>query len=181
MRKVTILKNPNGDTRTAVGDVSFDKFCEANSSHIEEVIELMRDLANRIEFAGNNHDVTKLINDREFYKQFTEARAGQIDFVNSSWYQTHVRAERHHLNAHCPDDVTLIDVLEMIADNVAAGLARSGEVRPVEIPSDILQKAVANTTKMLEDTCELREMPKHPAPRPYNQYVRNRRGYGDEF
>lgn len=157
--KVTIYKNPNGDSRTAVGDVSFEEFLRANDAHINEVIDLMKFLANSIEFAGNNHDITKLINDRQFYKEFNDARNGKIDFTNGSWYQTHIKAERHHLNSHCPEDVTLIDVLEMIADNVAAGLARSGEVRPVEIGSDILQKAVANTVKLLEDSCEVREAP----------------------
>ena len=179
MRKVTIRKNPNGDTRTAVGDVSFEVFQEANAFHMQEVEALMRGISNQIDLAGNNHDVTKLINERQFYKQFNEARAGQYEFANNSWYQTHIRAERHHLNAHCPDDVTLIDVLEMIADNVAAGLARSGEVRPVTIPNDILQMAVENTTKLLEESCELCDWPKKPYQTNYSPY-RSRRG-SDEF
>jgi hypothetical protein len=44
--------------------------------------------------------------------------------------------------------VNLIDVLEMICDCVCAGMARSGNVYPVNISSEILQKAVKNTVEM---------------------------------
>ena len=60
----------------------------------------------------------------------------------------HCQTERHHLNEHCPDDVNLIDVIEMICDCVCAGMARSGSVYPVTISSEILQKAVENTVNM---------------------------------
>jgi hypothetical protein len=43
----------------------------------------------------------------------------------------------------------LIDVLEMIADCICAGMARSGEVRDLEISTDILEKAVQNTVKLI--------------------------------
>lgn len=71
------------------------------------------------------------------------------------WYQEHVKQERHHLNDRCPADVNLIDVIEMICDCVTAGLARSGSVRDILIPDDILTKAVRNTQKMLEAICIL--------------------------
>lgn len=57
--------------------------------------------------------------------------------------------ERHHIKDHCPDDVDLVDVLEMIADCTAAALARSGGLKyPLEIDKDVLYKA-------FENTCEL--------------------------
>ena len=40
------------------------------------------------------------------------------DFINDEWYQLHIKAERHHLLSNCPDDVNLIDVLEMIVDKL---------------------------------------------------------------
>ena len=39
----------------------------------------------------------------------------------------------------------------MICDCVCAGLARSGEVRDLEIRSDILELAVKNTARKLAD------------------------------
>lgn len=70
---------------------------------------------------------------------------------------TRVATRVPYLLSRCPDDVNLVDVMEMVCDCVCAGLARSGSVRPVEIPSDILQKAVANTAKLVEDMCEIVE------------------------
>ena len=53
--------------------------------------------------------------------------------------------------------MNLVDVLEMIADCVCAGLARSGEIRDLEIDSDILNRAVQNTVKMIVDWIEVVE------------------------
>lgn len=64
---------------------------------------------------------------------------------------SYIKAERHHLLSNCPDDVNLIDVLEMISDCVCAGMARSGEVRDLEIDDNILKKAVNNTAQMIKN------------------------------
>ena len=156
MYKVEIVKNPNGDTRTAVGDVTFKKFHEANLSHREDVYNLMESFSHEVRSAAVNHDVTKLINEKQFYEDFKSAREIPIfDFTSGEWYKMHVLAERHHLNTHCPKDVTLVDVIEMICDCVAAGLARNGKVTPVEISNDILQEAVKNTVTLLAESCEV--------------------------
>ena len=77
-------------------------------------------------------------------------------FTDMEWYkQIHIVEERHHLLSNCPDDVNLIDVLEMVIDCVCAGMARSGKVRPLEISDDILRKAVANTAKEIEEAIQL--------------------------
>ena len=52
------------------------------------------------------------------------------------------------MNEHCPEDVNLIDVIEMICDCVCAGMARSGKFREFKLSDEILQKAVSNTVKM---------------------------------
>ena len=36
MNKVTIIKSPNGDTRTAKGDVSFERLIEAHEKLIKD-------------------------------------------------------------------------------------------------------------------------------------------------
>lgn len=155
---VTIYKNPNGDTRTAPKNVSFEEFQEANDMHREDVNQVMYELSQMIDKRGENHDCTKKSQERMFYKNFLSTMNDGTDFVNDEWYQLHIKAERHHLLSHCPDDVNLIDVLEMISDCVCAGMARSGEIRDLEIDSDILNRAVQNTAKMIKDMIEVREI-----------------------
>lgn len=155
---VTIYKNPNGDTRTAPKNVSFEEFQEANDMHREDVNQVMYELSQMIDKRGENHDCTKKSQEKMFYKNFLSTMNEGTDFVNDEWYQLHIKAERHHLLSHCPDDVNLIDVLEMISDCVCAGMARSGEIRDLEIDSDILNRAVQNTAKMIKDMIEVKEI-----------------------
>lgn len=155
---VTIYKNPNGDTRTAPKNVSFEEFQEANDMHREDVNQVMYGLSQMIDKRGENHDCTKKSQERMFYKNFLSTMNEGTDFVNDEWYQLHIKAERHHLLSHCPDDVNLIDVLEMISDCVCAGMARSGEIRGLEIDSNILNRAVQNTAKMIKDMIEVKEI-----------------------
>lgn len=155
---ITIYKNPNGDTRTAPKNVSFEEFQEANDMHREDVNQVMYEISQMIDKRGENHDCTKKSQERMFYKNFLSTMNEGTDFVNDEWYQLHIKAERHHLLSHCPDDVNLIDVLEMISDCVCAGMARSGEIRDLEIDSDILNRAVQNTAKMIKDMIEVKEI-----------------------
>ncbi len=53
--------------------------------------------------------------------------------------------------------MNLIDVLEMIADCTCAGLARSGEIRDLEIDNDILNRAVKNTAEMIKNMVAVKE------------------------
>lgn len=147
---ITIYKNPNGDTRTAPKDISFEQFQEANDMHKQDVRSVMNDLALRIMTAGLLHDYTKKSDERLFYKNFLSTMNKGTDFVNDEWYQLHIKHERHHLLSKCPEDVNLIDVLEMIIDCVCAGMARSGDVRTMEINTEILEKATANTVDLIK-------------------------------
>lgn len=148
--KVTIYKNPNGDTRTASKGITFKEFQEANNSHIADVANVMTALSVELENKGHRHDWTKKSEERMFYNDFIEAMAGRMDFVSGNWYQLHVNEERHHLLTRCPEDVNLLDVIEMVVDCVCAGKTRSGEVRDMEISTDILEKAFQNTVKLVD-------------------------------
>lgn len=148
---VHIKKNPNGDTRTASKDVTYEEFQKANDMHIDDVRNVMENLAIMIKQVGVLHDYTKKTAEPQFYKDFLSTMNDGTNFVEGVWYQYHIEKERHHLLSRCPDDVDLIDVLEMIADCTCAGLARSGEVRDLEISTDILEKAVQNTVKLIRD------------------------------
>lgn len=123
--------------------------------HIDNVEEVMREIANLVKKAGELHDCTKKSQERMFYRDFVNTQENGADFVNGEWYQLHVNAERHHLLSNCPDDVNLIDVLEMVCDCTCAGLARSGEIRDLEINSEILDKAVKNTTELIKSMVEV--------------------------
>lgn len=154
--KITIIRNTQGDTRSVQGNVSFAEFEQSNRAHIKDVRNIMIELANAISSAGEFHDFTKIKNAKQFYKDFTDARKNGTDFTKSDWYQMHIHEERHHINSYVHDNVNLINVLEMIADCTAAGLARSGKVRPITIDKDVLYKAFENTCKMVLSMCELK-------------------------
>ena len=153
---ITIKKNPNGDTRTAPKDVSFEQFQEANDMHRADVASVMYELSKMVDKAGELHDCTKKSQERMFYRDFLATMNSGADFVSSEWYQLHVHSERHHLLSHCPSDVTLIDVMEMLADCVCAGMARSGEVRNLEISNEIMSAAVKNTVDLIKSMIEVK-------------------------
>ena len=154
---ITIKKNPNGDTRTAPKDVSFKQFQEANNMHRRDVVSVMMWLAGELTQVGHNHDFTKKSQERMFYRDFLSSMNEGTDFTDSEWYKLHVKAERHHLHSHCPEDVNLIDVLEMLVDCVCAGMARSGEVREIFVDDDILRSAVSNTVELIKSMIVVQE------------------------
>lgn len=160
MEKMKIKRNSLGDTRTAIRVPDFIEFTNANVSHRTDVKTMMKHIAEDISVQGEAHDYTKTVEPYRslFYRELCAKIEGKIDsFTDGEWYPMHCSTERHHLNEHCPDDVNLIDVLEMICDCVCAGMARSGSVYPVTISSDILQKAVKNTVDMCINSVEFEE------------------------
>ena len=150
-QRIVIHKNPNGDTRTAPKNVTFKQFQEANNSHIFDVSSVLIRLSEKLKESGHKHDWTKKSEERMFYRDFLATMNDGADFVSGEWYQLHVNTERHHLLSRCPEDVNLLDVVEMIVDCVCAGKTRSGEVRDLEISTDILEKALKNTIKLVDD------------------------------
>ena len=117
-------------------------------------------IADEIIKRGRDHDVTKRMEPYEslFYRELCAKIEGKIDsFTDGEWYPMHCKNERHHLNDYCPKDVNLIDIIEMICDCVCAGMARTGKAYPIEISSEILQKAIQNTVQMCVDAVEIQE------------------------
>ncbi len=148
---IRIYKNPNGDTRTAPNNITFKQFQEANDSHRADVRGVMNALGFMLCENGEKHDWTKKSEEAMFYRDFLATINDGVDFVSGEWYQLHVNTERHHLLSRCPEDVNLLDVVEMIVDCVCAGKTRSGEVRDLEISNDILEMALKNTVKLIDD------------------------------
>lgn len=153
MRDILIERTPNADTRTAEGDVTKMQLYTASEKHCYAVKFCLSVLAEELDKIGYAHDYTKLDSQgiEQFYQDFRKTRETGADFTELPWYRRHLKEERHHLNQRCPDDVNLLDVLEMVADCCMAGLARKGEVFPVDISDEILQKAVQNTVKLIKE------------------------------
>jgi hypothetical protein len=98
-----------------------------------------------------------------FYELMRSTIEDGADFMDGEWARLHYDVlERHHLSRHCPSDVTLFDVLEMLFDCVSAGMTRSGSVYPIEISNEILQKAVSNTVDYLVKHIEVADRKTEP-------------------
>lgn len=155
---ITIKRNTLGDTRTAEKFPTIHEFVKSNDMHREDVEKLMEFIIEKIRFAGKEHDWSKTVEPymSMFYQNMYETMVLGAQFEDGKWAKLHYEElERHHLERHVPENVNLVDVIEMVCDCVAAGLARSGSVRDINIDSDTLQKAVKNTIKMLTDEVEV--------------------------
>ena len=145
---VYIHPSPSADSRTATHPVCKAELLTSSTMHIRDVQMAMRFIIHHLRVAARNHDWTKVAYINEFYEDFTSGSTGK-DFKEKHWYHDLHLKERHHLPDRCPDDVTLIDVIERVCDITMAGMARSGEVYSDELDPEILQRAYKNTIKLL--------------------------------
>ena len=154
MKIVHVKHSTNGDSRVAIGVPSFLEFKQANYYHIQDVVDLTNAFADELRERVQEHDWTKVTGPYQswFYNDLCDAITGKIDFMNGEWAKVHYyELERHHLAQHAPDDVNMFDVIEMLCDCVAAGMARSGEIYQIKIPNEVLQRAISNTVELLKD------------------------------
>lgn len=144
---IYIKKSITADSRTAPDNTTKEELLAASEQHIDDVRKAMQFFADMLIQAGAKHDHTKIEYIDEFYHDFSQRLKGE-DFKKAPWFQIHL-TERHHLTDRCPDDVTLIDVLERVADICMAGMGRSGKVYDDKLDPEILTRAYANTIKLL--------------------------------
>lgn len=152
-RPVEIKRNTNGDTRVATKMPTIEEFHDSNYSHRRDVRSLVNRFCEILKCSTEDHDWTKTTEPYKsmFYRDMASVIEHGMDFFDGEWSKLHYyELERHHLKRYCPDDVDLFDVIEMICDCVAAGMARSGDVYDLDISEDILTKAVENTVKILK-------------------------------
>ena len=145
---ITIRKSVTADTRTCdPSTVTKEALLASSIQHISDVGKGIAFFAARLTEAASVHDYDKLSEIDWFHGDFT------TDILKPrGWLETHYRTHRHHLDKQggCPDDVNLIDVLEHIADCVMAGMGRSGNVFPIKLTDEQLQRAVVNTVELLK-------------------------------
>jgi hypothetical protein len=148
MNKVFIEKTPNADTRS-LKVLDKDLVYEDTLRHIEGVGKVLDSCAYELMRIGTKHDYTKIEYFNSFFEDISSGKTNE-DFKKLNWWRYHLQ-ERHHLNDRVPDDVNLFDVLEMLVDCVCAGKARTGEVYPINLDNEILQKALNNTVELLKE------------------------------
>jgi hypothetical protein len=151
---IKIKESKTADSRTAEGKPGKDRLLASSVQHIGDVQKGIAFFAQKLIEAGAVHDCTKIDGIDDFYDLYSQGLTGDA-FKAGKWFKRHVTEERHHLNDHIPEDVTLIDVLERIADISMAGMGRSGRVYDDTLSGEILQKAYQNTVKLLVSNIEV--------------------------
>ena len=150
MDKITIKKSPKADTRTCdFKKVSKVELMNSTMMHRADVQKGINAIRLMLFTAMMNHNHTKISGIDQFYEDF------KTGFKSTVWWENHVKEERHHLSAHVPDDVDLVDVIEFLVDGVMAGMARSGKYRKEELPEGLLQKAFDNTVNKMVEAIEV--------------------------
>jgi hypothetical protein len=153
---ITIQKSETADTRTCdYANVSKDTLLASSRQHISDVRRALDFFMAQVCAAGQRHDTDKITDIDGFHRDFLTG------FKVTEWWDRHRKLNRHHLNMDdgIPADVNLIDVLDYIADCVMAGMARSGNVYPLHLPPELLERAFQNTVELLKSQVVVSEAP----------------------
>jgi len=143
---IQIKKSETADTRSCDwSKVSIDQLCDSSKQHIDDVKAGCNFFAEMMKIAGDRHDWDKLTDIKGFHRDF------KTGFEKTDWWDNHRVVNRHHLlqDDGVPEDVNLVDVIEMIVDCTMAGLARTGTVYPLELKPEVLQRAFENTCALM--------------------------------
>lgn len=144
---IVIKKSETADTRACdFASVSKQQLLDSSEMHIDDVRQGMEFFKAMLDAAAFNHDSDKITAIDQFHADFVTG------FKQTGWWDSHRKISRHHLQSEdaVPDDVNLVDVLEMVIDCVMAGMGRKGEVYPISISPEILADAVNNTANLLK-------------------------------
>lgn len=149
---IVIGKSSTADTRTCdYANVTQETLLNSSVQHIGDVRRGLAFFSALLAEAATQHDTDKLTDIAGFHRDFITG------FAQTTWWDAHRKLNRHHLLQEdgVPHDVNLIDVLDMIADCVMAGMARSGSVYPLDISPDVLMRAFQNTVAALKANVEV--------------------------
>ena len=144
---IIIKESKTADTRTCgVKTVSKDTLLKSTYQHLNDIKQGLDFFKLMLDDSIKHHDHDKLSNIDGFYHDF------QTNFTETTWWDNHRKVNRHHLTQDdgIPQDVNLIDVLDFINDCVMAGMGRTGEVYPLHLSPELLEKAFQNTITLLK-------------------------------
>lgn len=150
--KLYIRKSQTADTRTCdFAAVTKETLLASSRQHIQDVGMALRFFGIALAEQAERHDLDKISDIDSFHADFVTG------FKQTEWWDRHRKINRHHLldADGVPEDVNLIDVLDMIADCVMAGMARSGSVYPLNISPEVLMQAFQNTVELLKAQVEV--------------------------
>lgn len=145
---IHIQPSTTADTRSCDwSKVSQEQLCDSSVQHREDVTKGFAFFERMMRRQAELHDHDKLSNIEGFHADFTTG------FKQTAWWDEHRKINRHHLLQEdgVPDDVNLIDVLDLIVDCTMAGLGRSGSIYPITISEDVLKRAFENTCELLKN------------------------------
>ena len=151
---ITIQKSKTADTRTCdFAQVTKEQLYASSVQHRGDVIQGLEFFRQKLNEAANMHDADKLDDIDGFHRDFLTG------FKQTEWWDNHRKIMRHHLLQAdgVPEDVNLVDVLDMIVDCVMAGMGRSGSVYPLDISPAVLMKAFQNTVELLKSQVTVTE------------------------
>jgi len=157
--KIIIKNTQYADSRTAPDDLTKDKLYEATELHINDVSRVMDYFGKRLHEIGLKHDWTKMGANFNEYAEVVLAGLNEEEFEQTEWCQNHYFLERHHVNDQSFPDITLLDILEHIADVVCAGKGRAGHVssRYCDINPLLLYRAYWGTIRLLDELIEVED------------------------
>lgn len=151
---IEVMKSPTADSRSCdYRNVTKERLKNSTIDHCIDVRNGIAFVCDLLQHRADTHDADKLSDLDGFHKEFITG------FETKEWLNNHYRVNRHHITTEGgqPENVNLIDVIEMLVDCVVAGMARTGAVYPIHIPPVIMEIAVANTVKLLTDNVVVRE------------------------
>lgn len=151
---ITIKKSKTADTRSCdFANVSKATLVESSEQHIRDVEKGLEFFMELLRNAAILHDADKISGIDSFHSDFIGG------FKTTVWWDNHRKVNRHHLLTEdgIPEDVNLVDVIEMIVDCVMAGMGRTGAVYPLDINPDVLMNAFNNTVDLLKHEVQVED------------------------
>ena len=148
MNTIAIHKSKTADSRSCdFSKVTKETLYQSSLQHIEDVRKGLSFFQAMLSDSATFHDHDKISDIDGFHRDFITG------FKKTTWWDNHRKINRHHLLADdgVPENVNLIDVLDMIVDCVMAGMGRTGTIYPLNISPEVLMRAFNNTVSILKD------------------------------
>lgn len=146
-KMIKIQQSKTADTRSCdFSKVSKEQLHDSSVQHIEDIAKGIEYFKELLTNAGKRHDSDKLTDIEGFHSDFITG------FKETGWWDRHRTINRHHLleDDGVPNNVNLVDVLDMVIDCVMAGMGRTGSVYPLDIKPEVLMKAFQNTVDLMK-------------------------------